>query len=48
MFADDGQFIYSSNDRNNNQEKIENSFWRIRDFLNANGLQVNEGKTSLT
>ena len=28
--------------------KIDQNFWKIKNYLNANGLQVNEGKTSLT
>ena len=48
MYADDGQFLTSSNNRNRNQEQIEHCFWTVRDFLNANGLQVNESKTTLT
>ena len=48
MFADDGQYAIASDSRHWNQERIEESFWMIRDFLNANGLHVNEGKTSLT
>ena len=48
MFADDGMFQYSSNSRNMNQEKIETNFWKIKAYLNANGLQVNEDKTNLT
>ena len=48
MYADNGQFQYSSNSRDQNQDKIVQNFWKIRNYLNANGLQVNEGKTSLT
>ena len=48
MYADDGQYAISSYDRITNQSRIESSFWIIRDYLNANGLQINEGKTSLT
>ena len=47
MYADDGQFQYSSNHRGWNQDKVDTVFWRIKNFLNANGLQVNEGKTCL-
>ena len=28
--------------------KIEETFCRIKDFLNAHGLQINEAKTTLT
>ena len=48
MYADDGQFLTSSNSRTKNQARIEHCFWTIRDFLNANGLQVNECKTTLS
>ena len=29
MFADDGQYMISSNDRHRNQEKTEETFWKI-------------------
>ena len=48
MFADDGQFQYSSNSRSRNQLKLENCFWKVKNFLNSNRLLVNESKTSLT
>ena len=48
MYANDGQYLISSNNRNWNQDIIENCFWTVRDFLNANRLQVNETKTTLT
>ena len=48
MYADDGLYLTSSNNRNQNQDRIDDSFIRIKDFLNANGLQVNESKTYLT
>ena len=48
MYADDGQMQISSNSRTSNQERIEESFWKVRDFLHANGLKVNESKTILT
>ena len=47
IYADDGQFQISGNNRNRNQDSIENIFWVIKDFLNANGLLVNESKTRL-
>ena len=47
MYVDDGQFQFSSNSRNLNQDKIENNFWKIKNYLNANGLMVNESKTRL-
>ena len=48
VFADDSLIIHSSNIRTLNQERIDGSFLKIRDFLNSNGLQINEGKTFLT
>ena len=48
VFADDGQFLKSCKNRNSNQDSIEEMFVRIRDFLNALGLEVNEAKTVLT
>ena len=48
MYADDGLFGYSSNSRDQNQDKIEQTFWRLKNFLNANGLKINESKTKLT
>ena len=47
LYADDGQFQISSNYREWNQDKLNQNFWKIKNFLNANGLQVNEGKTRL-
>ena len=48
MFADDGMFQISSNNRTWNQDRIELMFWRITAYLNANGLQVNQSKTNLS
>ena len=48
VYTDDGQFIISSNNRDRNQDNLEKCFWRIRDWLNANGLKMNEAKTNLT
>ena len=48
IFADDAQFLVTSNDRNQNQESLIRNFDRIVEFLNANGLSVNQGKTGLT
>ena len=47
MYADDGQYQISSNNRNWNQDKLERNFWEIRNYLNANGLNVNQSKTKL-
>ena len=48
VFADDGQYLTATNDRFRKQVRIEESFLKIRDYLNANGLMVNEAKTILT
>ena len=48
LFADDAVYVIASNNRGTNQERIKEFFWRVRDFLNANGLQLNETKTNLT
>ena len=48
VFADDSLYQYASNNRTLNQERIRNKFLKIKDFLNYNGLQINEGKTFLT
>ena len=48
MYADDGMYKISSNCRDTNQDTLERNFWRIKSFLNANGLKVNESKTKLT
>ena len=48
MYADDGQLQVSSNSRGQNQDNIDTNFWKICNFLEANGLQVNQGKTNLT
>ena len=41
-------YLFASNNRILNQERIEDKFVRIRDFLQSNGLQINETKTFLT
>ena len=48
FYADDGIYVISSKWRNRNQDKLENIFWRTKNFLNSNKLQVNESKTNLT
>ena len=48
IYVDNGIFIISSSRRNRNQDKVENCFWRVKSYLNANGLQLNEAKTNLT
>ena len=48
IFADDSMYLFSSNNRHLNQERVENVFVKIRDSLNSHGLQINESKTWLT
>ena len=48
MYADDGMYQISSNNRTWNQDKVEHMFWKINAYLNANGLQVNQSKTNLS
>ena len=48
IFADDLLYLFSSNNRALNQQRIDDKFIQIRDFLNSNGLQINEAKTFLT
>ena len=48
MYADDGHFQFASNNRGQNQDKLDEIFWKIRNYLNANGLLMNESKTSLS
>ena len=49
MYADDGTIWYiASNSRDQNQDKIEQIFWKLKNYLNANGLKINESKTKLT
>ena len=45
IYADYGIYIVSSNRRNWNQDRVEEYFWRIKNYLNGNGLQLNETKT---
>ena len=48
IFADDSQYVKWSGSRIENQRKITENFHRIVHFLNSAGLEVNQGKTSLT
>ena len=48
MYADDTQYLVTSNSRMHNQMYIEYTFQRIIDFLDSNGLEVNQSKTTLT
>ena len=47
VYADDGICIISGKERTLNQEAIEDKFRKIKDFLTANGLAINDGKTAL-
>ena len=47
VYADDSQYQVASNSRHHNQDKIDCNFWKLGDYLNANGLQVNQSKTVL-
>ena len=47
LYADDGLYSHDSGTRNENQDKIDINYTRIKDFLESNGLKVNEGKTKL-
>ena len=47
LYVDDGLYSHASKLRNDNQDKIDSNYIRIKDFLNSNGLRVNEGKTKL-
>ena len=44
-YADDSQYITTSNSRNKNQERLEEIIIKVKDFLNANGLLLNDSKT---
>ena len=48
MYADDSQYMTGSKSRTSNQKRLETSFTRINDFLSSNGLELNQGKTTLT
>ena len=48
LYPDDGVYRISSHYRNYNQDKIDMVFWKVKVFLNANGLKVNNQKTKLT
>ena len=48
VFADDSLYIVSSRSRFRNQLMIEDKFDKLKSYLNANGLQMNDVKTSLT
>ena len=46
--ADDGIFVFAGKNRQENQDKIEENFKKIKRFLNSNGLAVNDTKTTLS
>ena len=46
--VDDVQYVVSSRRRSWNQERIEESFQQIIDYLNSNGLEINKSKMTLT
>ena len=48
LYADDAQYMTTGRSRMTNQIRLEDSFIRIMDFLESNGLELNQGKTTLT
>ena len=48
LYEDDWVYIRASKSRNSNQDRIEDVFQRTKGYLNANGLNINDGKSSLT
>ena len=48
LYADDALYVITSKSRMFNQMQIERKFGRIKEYLNMNGLQINEAKTTLT
>ena len=48
LYADDALYIITNNSRMKNQRTIERKFEKIRHYLNLNGLQMNQTKTTLT
>ena len=48
LYADDALYITVNSSRIANKLNIERSFSKIREYLNINGLQINEAKTTLT
>ena len=47
VYADDGIFVFTGKNRQFNQSKIEEKFKSIKLFLTANGLSINDGKTTI-
>ena len=48
IYADDGQYLVTGRSRMNNQIQIEKMLDRIINYLNANGLEINQVKTTLS
>ena len=48
IYADDSLYMSTSDCRTDNQRRINENFFRIVNFLNSAGLEVNQGKTNLT
>ena len=48
VYADDSLYVVSSKSRFRNQLMLEDKFVCIKKFLNANGLQINDGKTTVS
>ena len=48
LYADDTQYMTASRSRMTNKLRLEISFIKIMDLLTANGLELNQGNTSLT
>ena len=48
IFADDAEMILTGRNRRDMQDTIDDNFIKIKDFLNSNGLEINEGKMNLT
>ena len=48
VYADDSMYIVSSSSRFRNQLMLEDKFEKIKNFLNSNLLQINDGKTCVT
>ena len=46
IYADDAQYMTAGTSRMGNQIRLEKCFDNIMDFLESNGLEMNQGKTS--
>ena len=47
-YTDDATYLITSNNRDHNQTKLNNNLTRIKEYLNNNGLTMNEEKTTVT